>query len=80
MINADCGGKSEKYDCMKAATLLLIVCICLQFRIVGTQLVCPGDEGFQWFATAGKSSSAISHTAGTGGGVKVLEKDKGSTE
>lgn len=42
--------------------------------------MCPGDEGFQWFSTAGKSSSAISHSAGAGGSVRVSEKDKGSAE
>ncbi|XP_075894517.1 protein FAM149B1 isoform X2 [Nelusetta ayraudi] len=49
-------------------------------RIVGSQLVCPSDEGFRWFATGGKSSSAISQSTGTGGSVKVPDKDRGSSE
>lgn len=62
---------------MKAVTLVVRR---VQFRIVGSQLVCPSDEGFRWFATGGKSSSAISQSTGTGGSVKVLDKDRGSSE
>uniref|UniRef100_A0A4W6END8 Family with sequence similarity 149 member B1 n=1 Tax=Lates calcarifer TaxID=8187 RepID=A0A4W6END8_LATCA len=40
-------------------------------RILGTQLVYPSDEGFQWYATSGKSSSASSPSAGKESSVKL---------
>ncbi|XP_018552465.1 LOW QUALITY PROTEIN: protein FAM149B1 [Lates calcarifer] len=49
-------------------------------RILGTQLVYPSDEGFQWYATSGKSSSASSPSAGKESSVKSQEKDKTGTE
>ncbi|XP_028323839.1 protein FAM149B1 isoform X2 [Gouania willdenowi] len=37
-------------------------------RILGTQLLCPSDEGFQWYSTAGISTSARSSSSGKGSG------------
>ncbi|XP_013855832.1 protein FAM149B1 [Austrofundulus limnaeus] len=49
-------------------------------RILGTQLLCPTDEGFQWYATPGTNSPASSPSAGRQSTVKSQEKDKGGAE
>ncbi|CAG10065.1 unnamed protein product [Tetraodon nigroviridis] len=49
-------------------------------RVVGTQVVCPGDEGFQWFATPGRSSLESSPSTARGGGVGSPPRDPGSRD
>ncbi|XP_055018662.1 protein FAM149B1 isoform X2 [Boleophthalmus pectinirostris] len=49
-------------------------------RIIGTQLVCPTDEGFQWYSTSGKSSSSSSLSAVKERSVKSPQSDHSNTE
>lgn len=49
-------------------------------RILGTQLLNPSDEGFQWYASSGKRSSASSPSSGRESSVKSQERDKGGAE
>ncbi|XP_016523498.1 protein FAM149B1-like isoform X2 [Poecilia formosa] len=49
-------------------------------RIVGTQLLCPTDEGFQWYATPGTVSLASSPSTDRKTTVKSQGKEKGAAE
>ncbi|XP_029305327.1 protein FAM149B1 isoform X2 [Cottoperca gobio] len=49
-------------------------------RILGSQLMCPSDEGFQWYATSGTCTAASSPSAGNESRVKSPERDNGGTE
>ncbi|XP_029926232.1 protein FAM149B1 isoform X2 [Myripristis murdjan] len=49
-------------------------------RILGTQLVCPSDEGFQWYATPETGSSPSHPSAGKDSTMKAQETEKSSTE
>lgn len=64
---------------LQELSCLFAVCVCF-VRIVGTQVVRPGDEGFQWFATSGKSSLQSDASAARGGRTWSPQRDKGSRE
>uniref|UniRef100_A0A087YL50 Family with sequence similarity 149 member B1 n=1 Tax=Poecilia formosa TaxID=48698 RepID=A0A087YL50_POEFO len=49
-------------------------------RIVGTQLLCPTDEGFQWYATPGTVSLASSPSTDRKTTVKSQGKEKGAAD
>ncbi|KAM4607951.1 protein FAM149B1 isoform 2-T2 [Polymixia lowei] len=50
-------------------------------RILGSQLVCPSDEGFQWYATPETDTSSTSHPpADKDDTSKAQEKDNSGTE
>lgn len=64
----------------KGKKAFFIIVRLLVSRIIGTQLLSPTDEGFQWFATPGTRSAASSPSAGRKSSVKSQEKDKGGAE
>lgn len=67
------------FDFSPGVVVCVFACACF-VRIVGTQVVRPGDEGFQWFATSGKSSLQSDTSAARGGRTWSPQRDKGSRE